>query len=232
MLISSISTAANSFTPPTNADRFGTRNVRPTTGQDQQTNSAIPATDGSTDINALAKDGKTDNTNNSRNTNNVSQNGKAQNAGTQLTDEERAVVAKLKARDLEVRQHEAAHLAAAGGLATSGASFTYQKGPDGVNYAIGGEVGIDVSPGRTPQETIDRARTVRAAALAPANPSGADLAVAAQAQQMELQAQAELAQQQNQQNQDQNQQPDRRNQVNRAYDVGDRTISGLLNVFA
>lgn len=113
----------------------------------------------------------------------------------QLSDEELALLAELKARDQEVRQHEAAHLAVAGPLATSGPTYTYQKGPDGVNYAIGGEVGIDVSPGRTPEETIERARIVQAAALAPAEPSGQDLAVAAAAQQLEQQARAELAQQ-------------------------------------
>lgn len=115
----------------------------------------------------------------------------------ELTPEQLAQIAKLQARDREVRQHEAAHLAASGGLATSGASFSYQKGPDGVNYAVGGEVGINTSPGRTPAETIARARTIQAAALAPADPSGADRAVAAAAQQMEIQARAEQAQQAN-----------------------------------
>ncbi|NYE59363.1 hypothetical protein FHW58_000515 [Duganella sp. 1224] len=114
---------------------------------------------------------------------------------TQLSEEALAVLDKLKSRDLEVRQHEQAHLAAAGGLATSGASFTYERGPNGVNYAVGGEVNIDTSPGATPEETIERARTIQAAALAPAEPSSADRAVAAQAQQMEAQARAELAQQ-------------------------------------
>lgn len=111
-----------------------------------------------------------------------------------LSDEALALVDKLKARDTEVRQHEQAHLAASGGLATSGASYTYQRGPNGVNYAIGGEVNIDTSPGATPEETIRRAETIKAAALAPAEPSGPDRAVAAQAQQMENQARAELAQ--------------------------------------
>lgn len=115
---------------------------------------------------------------------------------TNLTPQALALVSQLKARDTEVRQHEQAHLATAGGLATSGASYTYQRGPNGVDYAIGGEVHIDTSPGRTPQETIERARTIEAAALAPADPSGADRSVAAQAQQMELQARAELATQQ------------------------------------
>lgn len=112
---------------------------------------------------------------------------------TNLTPEALALVGQLKTRDTAVRQHEQAHLAAAGGLAVSGASYTYQRGPNGVDYAIGGEVHIDTSPGRTPEETIERAHTIQAAALAPADPSGADRSVAAQAQQLELQARAELA---------------------------------------
>jgi len=84
-------------------------------------------------------------------------------------------------------------LSAAGGLATSGATFTYQRGPDGGSYAIGGEVKIDTSAGRNPEETIRKAQTIRAAALAPAEPSGQDHAVAAQATQMEAQARAEQA---------------------------------------
>jgi hypothetical protein len=114
---------------------------------------------------------------------------------TELTPEQRAQIARLQARDREVRQHEAAHLAASGGLATSGASFSYQKGADGVNYAIGGEVSINTSPGRTPQETIQRAQTIKAAALAPADPSGPDRAVAAAAAQMEASARLEQAKQ-------------------------------------
>jgi hypothetical protein len=119
-------------------------------------------------------------------------------ATTTLTPEALKLVEQLKSRDTEVRQHEQAHLATAGGLAVSGASYTYQRGPNGVAYAIGGEVNIDTSPGATPEETISRARTIQAAALAPAEPSGADRAVAAQAQQMEAQARAELAQTQTQ----------------------------------
>ncbi len=113
----------------------------------------------------------------------------------QLSEQEAAQLRQLKARDREVRQHEQAHLAAAGGLATSGTSFTYQKGPDGINYAVGGEVSISTSPGRTPEETLQRAQTIRAAALAPDDPSGADRAIAAQASQMEQKARMEIAQQ-------------------------------------
>ena len=110
----------------------------------------------------------------------------------QLSDKAKALVRSLQARDQQVRAHEQAHLAASGGLATSGASYIYQKGSDGVSYAIGGEVTIDVSPGRTPQDTIARAETIRTAALAPADPSGQDRAVAAAASQMQQHAYAQL----------------------------------------
>lgn len=112
-----------------------------------------------------------------------------------LTAEQVKEVEQLKARDREVRAHEMAHLAAAGGLAMSGATFTYQRGADGVSYAVGGEVKIDTSSGSTPEDTIRKAQTIRAAALAPAEPSGQDRAVAAQASQMEAQARAEQASQ-------------------------------------
>jgi hypothetical protein len=116
-------------------------------------------------------------------------------SSARLSQAELAQVSKLRQTDSAVRRHEQAHLAAAGGLAVSGANFTYQRGPDGANYAVGGEVKIQVSPGRTPEETLRRAQLIRAAALAPADPSNADLAAAAAAAQLEQQARAELAQQ-------------------------------------
>jgi hypothetical protein len=111
----------------------------------------------------------------------------------QLSPEEKDQVRKLQQRDAEVRAHEAAHAGAAGGLA-GGASYSYQTGPDGRSYAVGGEVSIDVSAGSTPEETISKAQTVRAAAMAPADPSGQDMAVAAQASRMEAQARREISQ--------------------------------------
>lgn len=111
----------------------------------------------------------------------------------ELNEKQRAQVASLKSRDREVRAHEAAHLAAAGGLARGGASFSYTVGPDNHRYAVGGEVSIDTSPGNTPQETLARAQTILAAALAPAKPSGQDRAVAASASQMAAQARSDIA---------------------------------------
>jgi hypothetical protein len=115
-------------------------------------------------------------------------------SGKKLNADQQAALAKLQARDREVRQHELAHLSAAAGIAVSGPSYSYQRGPDGQNYAIGGEVHIDVSPGRTPQETLAKAQQIQTAALAPKDPSDADRAVAAEASQMAQEASAKLAQ--------------------------------------
>ncbi|SIN72585.1 SprA-related family protein [Sulfurivirga caldicuralii] len=119
-------------------------------------------------------------------------NASADNTAAQQAQVE-AVVAQLKARDREVRAHEMAHLAAAGSYATSGARYTYQTGPDGRRYAIGGEVGIDVSPEPDPEKTLAKMQVVQQAALAPANPSAQDLRIAAAAAQAMAQAQMELA---------------------------------------
>jgi hypothetical protein len=117
---------------------------------------------------------------------------RARSADT-LSEAEQRQVAELKERDREVRAHEMAHVAAGAGLVTRGATYTYQTGPDGQRYAIGGEVGIDTSPGRTPEETLAKAERIRAAALAPAEPSGQDRQVAAQASRMAVDARLEIA---------------------------------------
>ncbi|NNU16829.1 catalase [Parvularcula sp. ZS-1/3] len=109
----------------------------------------------------------------------------------ELTDGEKAVVQKLKARDREVRAHEQAHKAV-GGEYAGAISYDYQRGPDGQNYAIGGSVPIDTSTEPTPEETIIKMQVVIRAALAPAEPSGPDRAIAAAAQAKLAQAQADL----------------------------------------
>ncbi len=110
-----------------------------------------------------------------------------------LTESELKELTDLKARDREVRAHEAAHQAV-GGQYAGAMSFSYQRGPDGAQYAVGGEVPIDVAPvAGDPQATIEKMRVVRSAAMAPAQPSSQDRAVAAQAMQTMLQAQSELA---------------------------------------
>jgi hypothetical protein len=113
--------------------------------------------------------------------------------GEALSEAERREVEELKTTDRKVRQHEQAHMAAGGNLVTSGASYQYTTGPDGQRYAVAGEVGIRILPGRTPEETIRIAARVRAAALAPADPSPQDRRVAAQATRMQMQAAREIA---------------------------------------
>ncbi|MEW8682637.1 MAG: putative metalloprotease CJM1_0395 family protein [Candidatus Thiodiazotropha endolucinida] len=117
---------------------------------------------------------------------------------SQLTQEEQAEVRELQKRDREVRAHEAAHRAAAGGLA-SGGSYTYKRGPDGRSYAVGGEVSIRIPSTDDPRERARQAETVRRAALAPADPSPQDRQVAAQASAMAAQARSEIQAEQRQQ---------------------------------
>ncbi len=111
--------------------------------------------------------------------------------GQELTPDERQMVAELQLRDREVRAHEAAHKAA-GGAAVGGASYTYQQGPDGRQYAIGGEVPVDLSTGGSPEAVIAKMEQVRAAALAPGDPSPQDHAVAAAADAIAAQARRDL----------------------------------------
>jgi len=111
---------------------------------------------------------------------------------TRIERVEQQQISKLAARDREVRSHEAAH-SSIGGQYAGGASFTLKQGPNGISYAIGGEVPIDVSAiPDDPAATIRKMQTVQRAALAPAEPSSADRAVAAQAAQVAQQARAQM----------------------------------------
>lgn len=109
------------------------------------------------------------------------------------TVEERQVVQELSARDREVRQHEMAHKAAGAGI-TGAVAYSYERGPDGRMYAVGGEVSIDTSAvSGDPEATLERAEMIIRAAMAPAEPSAQDYKVAAQARAMAAEARAELA---------------------------------------
>ena len=112
---------------------------------------------------------------------------------TELSDEELRRVRELQQRDREVRAHEMAHVAVGGDLVLRGAQYEYETGPDGIRYAVGGDVLIDTSPGSTPEETLDKAQRIIATALAPADPSPQDRQVAAKATQMAAEARVELA---------------------------------------
>lgn len=110
-----------------------------------------------------------------------------------LTDQEKKMINELRIRDSEVRAHEQAHKSVAGNLAKGGVSYSYQTGPDGKKYAIGGEVSIDTSAvPQNPEATARKAEKIIRASYAAAEPSPQDRRVAAQAAQMLVHARQEL----------------------------------------
>jgi hypothetical protein len=83
-----------------------------------------------------------------------------------------------------------------GGSYASAPTYTFNRGPDGKRYAVGGEVSIDVGAvPNDPAATLRKMEIVLRAALAPAEPSAQDLRVASQAQAQMTQARVELAEQ-------------------------------------
>jgi hypothetical protein len=114
---------------------------------------------------------------------------------TQLSEEEQQEVQRLKELDREVRAHEQAH-ARAGGPHAGAPSYEYQRGPDGRQYAVSGEVQIDTAPiSGNPSATISKMEMVIRAALAPQEPSAQDSRVAAEARAAKAEAQSELREQ-------------------------------------
>lgn len=107
-------------------------------------------------------------------------------------DVERDQIQELAARDREVRAHEQAHAAIAGQYGSS-PTYSFVRGPDGVSYAVSGEVKVDTGPiPGDPEATLRKAQQLRRAANAPSEPSAQDGRVAAEAAQMEVEARAEL----------------------------------------
>ncbi|MFT6153682.1 MAG: hypothetical protein ACJA0E_000413 [Bermanella sp.] len=101
-------------------------------------------------------------------------------------------IQQLAERDREVRTHEQAHKSV-GGQYAGAISLSYERGPDGKNYAVAGEVSIDTGPVvGNPQATLDKAETIRRAALAPAEPSNQDRRVASEAVLMSIEARADI----------------------------------------
>jgi hypothetical protein len=123
-----------------------------------------------------------------------SQTGETSPSSTQaLTQGDLQLIQALKKTDTEVRAHEMAHIAAGGQYITSGAKLEYQRGPDGVNYAVAGEVSIDTAPiPGDPKATAQKMQKIKAAALAPASPSAQDRKVAATATALAAKAAAEI----------------------------------------
>ncbi len=105
----------------------------------------------------------------------------------EMTEEDKELLQRLRARDAEVRSHELRHVSALGSYAGA-VQYTYQIGPDGRAYAIGGSTEVRASGSDDPSASAQRARTLRQAAMAGGDPSAADLSVAAGATQSEQSA--------------------------------------------
>lgn len=118
--------------------------------------------------------------------------GEDTNNNGELSEEEEEKVQDMQQREQEVIAHENAHRAAGGSLA-SAPSYDYEQGPDGRSYINSGEVSIDISKESDPEDTIDKMEQVKAAALAPAEPSSADRSAAAEATSIAAEARNELA---------------------------------------
>jgi len=114
-------------------------------------------------------------------------------ASQQKKLEQQNQIQKLRNTDREVRSHEQAHLAAAGGISQGGATFKFILGPDGQRYAVSGEVQIDTSSVAGDSEaTLQKAQQIQQAALAPSEPSAQDRSVAMAAAAMAAVARAEI----------------------------------------
>ncbi len=121
-----------------------------------------------------------------------SDNGKPPSISAEALRQQQAQVAKLAGRDREVRAHEQAHSSVGGAYAGS-PTYSFKRGPDGRSYAVGGEVGVDVSPiPNDPEATLRKMEVVQRAALAPADPSAQDRRVAAQAQAQMAEARSQI----------------------------------------
>lgn len=113
-------------------------------------------------------------------------------AEEELSPEDKVAVAKLAAAEREVIAHERAHQSA-GGAYTGSARFGYTKGPDGKDYVTSGEVSIQAPEIEMSEKGLQVVEQVKRAALAPANPSGQDMRVAAKMEAVAIRIRAELA---------------------------------------
>ena len=101
--------------------------------------------------------------------------------GEPLSREDAVLLEKLKERDAKVRNHEAEHIMAAGGQAHGLPTYTYQTGPDGRQYAIGGSVNISMLTTGDAKHDARQALTAYRAAMATGEPSSQDMQTAMKA---------------------------------------------------
>ena len=88
------------------------------------------------------------------------------------------VLNKFKHSDANIQSHEQTH--ASIGRTTAPISYTYQEGPDGKMYAIGGHVKLDTSIPDDPKAALFKLDQIKRASLGPSDVSGADIGIASQ----------------------------------------------------
>lgn len=98
------------------------------------------------------------------------------------SEEDEDFIKRLEERDQKVKTHEMAHAAALGPYA-GGIQYTYQVGPDGRAYAVGGSTQVNMSRESDPAADFFKSQTIMRAAMAAGDPSNADMTVAAKAAQ-------------------------------------------------
>lgn len=155
----------------------------------------------------------------------------------ELSINEKIKVQQLQQLDRSIKEHEAAHLRAARDIGISTPTYTFKQGPDGQSYAVSGEVSLDFSPvSGDAQATIEKARKIQNAALAPADPSPQDLQVAAQARIMENKAHRKIAREQFlTQNQKKDDQEVQNHPATRAYNLQldhQKNLYTILDLFS
>ena len=111
----------------------------------------------------------------------------------EVNAEENEEIRRLKETDAKVKTHEMAHKVAAGSLASGGPYYDYEQGPDGVSYAVSGRVPIRLPETSDPEQALRDSEQAYRAALAPADPSSADRAAAAEFSSRASQARQEIA---------------------------------------
>jgi hypothetical protein len=195
--------------------------------------SAATMTDAQKDTPSLkvATSGKTEDRQDKKDNETSPKNESVPKSEQELTLEQKQIVRELQQRDQEVRSHEQAHISAGGPHVHGGASYSYEDGPDGKQYATGGSVNIDTSPvPGNPEATLEKAQIVRKAALAPATPSAQDQKVASEATQMESEARQDITEDKNREEKTEQNGPDAPNQrfarAAQAYSFSEQQLPG------
>ncbi len=99
---------------------------------------------------------------------------------SELSPEARDNLRELQGIDRAVKAEEQTHAAVAGAYGST-PQYTYVRGPDGRQYAVGGSVAVDTSSAVTPEQAQQAAGAVAASAASVSTPSSADFQAVAQA---------------------------------------------------